>query len=102
MTLSRRRLLRVGLATVAAGPASAQGRTDADDRRSMVEAVQHMFGAAPAAALPGRASRAVAGAMLAVPRHEFVPASLRRQAYENRPLPIGANAASAQDEVVYG
>ncbi len=32
----------------------------------------------------------VLGAMLDVPRHEFVPESLRNQAYEDHPLPIGA------------
>ena len=100
MTLSRRRLLRAGFATLAAGPASAQRPAVADDRRSMVEAVQRMFRAAPASALPGRTSRAVADAMLAVPRHEFVPASLQRHAYENRPLPIGYGQTISQPYIV--
>ena len=36
----------------------------------------------------------------AVPRHEFVPESLRHQAYRNYPLPIGAGQTISQPYVV--
>ncbi len=35
-----------------------------------------------------------------VPRHEFVPAHLRRSAYENRPLPIGYGQTISQPYIV--
>jgi protein-L-isoaspartate(D-aspartate) O-methyltransferase len=100
MTLNRRRFVHAGLATLAAGPANAQTPADADKRRSMVETVQRMFRDEPGLALPGKLSRAVADAMLAVPRHEFVPANLQRNAYENRPLPIGYGQTISQPYIV--
>jgi protein-L-isoaspartate(D-aspartate) O-methyltransferase len=42
----------------------------------------------------------VLAAMGRVPRHEFVPASLRAQAYQNRPLPIGHGQTISQPTVV--
>jgi protein-L-isoaspartate(D-aspartate) O-methyltransferase len=42
----------------------------------------------------------VLGAMLRVPRHEFVPASLRAEAYEDHPLPIGDDQTISQPYVV--
>jgi protein-L-isoaspartate(D-aspartate) O-methyltransferase len=39
-------------------------------------------------------------AMLRVPRHEFVPESLRAEAHEDRPLPIGENQTISQPYVV--
>jgi protein-L-isoaspartate(D-aspartate) O-methyltransferase len=39
-------------------------------------------------------------AMVRVPRHEFVPASERRYAYENRPLPIGYGQTISQPYIV--
>ncbi len=39
-------------------------------------------------------------AMARVPRHEFVPASERRYAYENRPLPIGYGQTISQPYIV--
>ncbi|MBL8706316.1 MAG: protein-L-isoaspartate(D-aspartate) O-methyltransferase [Rhodospirillales bacterium] len=35
-----------------------------------------------------------------VPRHEFVPAGMRDQAYENRPLPIGHHQTISQPYIV--
>ena len=43
---------------------------------------------------------AVLEAIRRVPRHEFVPESLRREAYENRPLPIGHDQTISQPLVV--
>ncbi|HUH04345.1 MAG TPA: protein-L-isoaspartate(D-aspartate) O-methyltransferase [Kofleriaceae bacterium] len=42
----------------------------------------------------------VLAAMRAVPRHEFVPAHLRAEAYEDRPLPIGDGQTISQPFVV--
>lgn len=39
-------------------------------------------------------------AMLRVPRHEFVPQSLRAQAYEDHPLPIGEGQTISQPYIV--
>ena len=100
MTLNRRGLLCAGLATLASGGANAQAPADAAERRSMVETVQHMFRAEPGQGLPARMSPAVAEAMLAVRRHEFVPANQRVEAYENRPLPIGYGQTISQPYIV--
>ena len=50
----------------------------------------------------GRAelSRRVMDALTRVPRHEFVPPSLRERAYENRPLPIGHSQTISQPFIV--
>jgi protein-L-isoaspartate(D-aspartate) O-methyltransferase len=45
-------------------------------------------------------SKSVMKAMAKVPRHEFVPGSLRRAAYENRPLPIGYGQTISQPYIV--
>jgi protein-L-isoaspartate(D-aspartate) O-methyltransferase len=42
----------------------------------------------------------VLNAMLRVPRHEFVPAPYRADAYEDHPLPIGDNQTISQPYVV--
>src|SRR3979411_2577936 len=42
----------------------------------------------------------VMAAMAAVPRHEFVPETERRHAYENRPLPIGHGQTISQPYIV--
>lgn len=42
----------------------------------------------------------VLGAMRAVPRHAFVPADFRAQAYEDAPLPIGAGQTISQPYMV--
>ena len=43
---------------------------------------------------------AVLAAMLAVPRHEFVPAEFRSRAYEDVPLPIGGGQTISQPYIV--
>jgi protein-L-isoaspartate(D-aspartate) O-methyltransferase len=42
----------------------------------------------------------VLDAMLRVPRHEFIPANLRAQAYEDHPLPIGEGQTISQPYIV--
>lgn len=48
----------------------------------------------------GIADRAVLAAMLAVPRHKFVPEELRSRAYEDAPLPIGGGQTISQPYIV--
>jgi protein-L-isoaspartate(D-aspartate) O-methyltransferase len=43
---------------------------------------------------------AVLAAMLAVPRHDFVPQELRARAYEDAPLPIGSGQTISQPYIV--
>src|SRR5262245_17266452 len=42
----------------------------------------------------------VLAAMGAVPRHEFVPSDAQDEAYEDRPLPIGAGQTISQPYIV--
>ncbi len=48
----------------------------------------------------GVRNRAVLDAMRTVPRHLFVPESLRRSAYEDHPLPIGHGQTISQPYIV--
>lgn len=48
----------------------------------------------------GIKTAAVLDAMLKVPRHEFVPHDLRRNAYGDHPLPIGQNQTISQPYIV--
>ncbi len=48
----------------------------------------------------GRLSDEVRDAMLATPRHEFVPPELHRYAHDNRPLPIGGGQTISQPTIV--
>src|ERR1700746_2050284 len=42
----------------------------------------------------------VLAAMLAIPRHEFVPTELRSRAYDDVPLPIGGGQTISQPYIV--
>ena len=48
----------------------------------------------------GLKDKAILQAMAAVPRHEFVPASLQRSAYRDSPLPIGFGQTISQPYIV--
>src|SRR3982074_2168311 len=48
----------------------------------------------------GISDAAVLRAMTAVPRHEFVPEELRRNAYDDLPLPIGGGQTISQPYIV--
>ena len=48
----------------------------------------------------GFKDQAVISAMLAVPRHRFVPVELQAQAYEDVPLPIGSGQTISQPYIV--
>ncbi len=49
---------------------------------------------------PPHVSDRVMSVMEQVPRHEFVPQRYRRDAYDNRPLPIGAGQTISQPYIV--
>jgi protein-L-isoaspartate(D-aspartate) O-methyltransferase len=48
----------------------------------------------------GRLNAAVRAALLAVPRHTFVPPAFRAEAYGNHPLPIGGGQTISQPYIV--
>jgi protein-L-isoaspartate(D-aspartate) O-methyltransferase len=48
----------------------------------------------------GISNQAVLAALGTVPRHQFVPQSLRHRAYEDRPLPIGEGQTISQPYIV--
>lgn len=105
MRLSRVRfaMTLAGIAMFGAAPRDARAqrpRVDVEQRREMVEVVRGSFWASRRPGMPGRMSEAVASAMRTVPRHEFVPEAERRNAYENRPLPIGYGQTISQPYIV--
>ena len=82
------------------GLSSACGQMNFDsERQAMVEELREesrqseQYGAPPL-------SEPVLEVLARVPRHEFVPEDLRRYAYENRPLPIGAQQTISQPYIV--
>ncbi|MDX1624359.1 MAG: protein-L-isoaspartate(D-aspartate) O-methyltransferase [Gemmatimonadota bacterium] len=89
-------LVAATLLALAAGSARGQQPTDAraertGDRARMVR---------EQIADRGIEDQAVLGAMLAVPRHEFVPEAHRGRAYADRPLPIGEGQTISQPYIV--
>ena len=88
------RLIAVLWALLSAAPSQAQepaGSEQVEDRVRMVRGqIQDR----------GVSDQGVIGAMLAVPRHEFVPSDLRDLAYSDRPLPIGEGQTISQPYIV--
>lgn len=68
------------------------GRSSAEWRNALVDELH--------AGRPAITDAAVLAAMRAVPRHQFVPAQWRDQAYHNRPLPIGEEQTISQPFIV--
>lgn len=85
---------------VAGMPAPAAHAGQEAARQAMVREIEQMQ--REAAAETGRKTldREVLAAMTAVPRHRFVPVSLQREAYDNRPLPIGHGQTISQPYIV--
>jgi protein-L-isoaspartate(D-aspartate) O-methyltransferase len=81
-------------------PAATAADERADERAAMVEVIE--------AAVRGTARELgrealdvrVLEAMRTVPRHEFVPGNVRRDAYQDRPLPIGYGQTISQPYIV--
>jgi protein-L-isoaspartate(D-aspartate) O-methyltransferase len=95
-------LALIGAVTpAAAGAAQAQGQDDFQaQRRSMVEEIAALTRETRFETGRASLSERVLNAVAKVPRHEFVPASERRNAYANRPLPIGMGQTISQPFIV--
>jgi protein-L-isoaspartate(D-aspartate) O-methyltransferase len=95
-------LALLGALVPAAGtPAQAQAQDAYEpQRKRMVEEIAEL--ARETRFETGRAalSERVMAAMAAAPRHEFVPPGERRNAYANRPLPIGLGQTISQPYIV--
>ena len=80
-------------------PAQAEAAAQAARRDAMVATIR---ATAAAAGVPEHRtlSPIVLDAMRQVPRHAFVPASLRDRAYEDEPLPIGEEQTISQPYIV--
>ncbi|MFQ5633766.1 MAG: protein-L-isoaspartate(D-aspartate) O-methyltransferase [Gammaproteobacteria bacterium] len=85
-------------ATDAAGQAADDAYTE--DRLVLVRDIeQHVYLTSKYLGRSELSARTV-GALERVPRHEFVPESLRRYAYDDRPLPIGHGQTISQPYIV--
>jgi protein-L-isoaspartate(D-aspartate) O-methyltransferase len=90
-----------GLALAAGGIMTAEAQDGyAAPRRQMLEDITRLT--LETRLETGRAalSERVMAAMAKVPRHRFVPASEERNAYHNRPLPIGSGQTISQPYIV--
>src|SRR5947209_7823579 len=83
-------LLLAALASAAAPPDPREDELAVARRRMVVEQIRAR----------GITDPAVLAAMAAVPRHLFVPESERREAYDDRPLPIGDGQTISQPYMV--
>ena len=87
-------LLLIASLAAAAPPAADRAR----EREMMVLSVESL--AATAGGPRREIDRKVLSAMRAVPRHLFVPDAVTRDAYQNRPLPIGHEVTISQPYIV--
>lgn len=78
----------------------ASGDDRGGERQAMVEAVRRDVARNSDVLGRPRLSAPVDKAMLAVPRHLFVPAEMQPYAYENRALPIGLGQTISQPTIV--
>ena len=81
-------------------PAQAQPDRYGEARARMVRIIQAHAGSLPEAVAPAGISAAVLNVMGAIPRHRFVPRRLQREAYSDRPLPIGFGQTISQPFIV--
>ena len=80
---------------------SASAATDpAAARAGLIEALRAERESLVSELGSGGFNERVLAALGRVPRHEFVPGSVRSQAYENRPLPIGRGQTISQPLIV--
>lgn len=99
MSPARRILLAAGAALLLARGAAAQDAYAAA-RERMVREIELDARATAHSTRRERLADNVIAALRKVPRHRFVPAALAAQAYENRPLPIGAGQTISQPFIV--
>lgn len=89
------------LALFALGPiACAESPDYTADREALTREIEQQVAATRSALGFNRLAPTVVAAMRAVPRHEFVPAPLRGEAYADHPLPIGAGQTISQPFIV--
>ena len=101
-TLRNCLLALIGVASpAAAAAAQAQGQDAFEpQRKRMVEEIAALTRETRFETSRAALSERVMEAMAKVPRHEFVPAADRRNAYANRPLPIGMGQTISQPFIV--
>jgi protein-L-isoaspartate(D-aspartate) O-methyltransferase len=100
-----RSLRNLLLALIGAAAPTGAGAAQGDDgyelqRKRMVEEIAALTRETRLESGRGALSDRVMAAMAKVPRHEFVPALERRNAYANRPLPIGMGQTISQPFIV--
>ncbi|MGH8702924.1 MAG: protein-L-isoaspartate(D-aspartate) O-methyltransferase [Burkholderiales bacterium] len=89
------------LVPAAAAPAQGQGQDAYEpQRKRMVEEIAALTRETRFETGRAALSEPVMAVMAKVPRHEFVPALERRNAYANRPLPIGMGQTISQPFIV--
>jgi protein-L-isoaspartate(D-aspartate) O-methyltransferase len=82
------------------GPGTACTQTDYEtERQELVGQLRYQSRRAAEYGAPLLSERTLA-VLGQVPRHEFVPADQKRYAYQNRPLPIGADQTISQPYIV--
>ena len=79
-------------------PATARDFTAARER--MVATIEALGKRIPLPSGPDEIGPSILSVMRQVPRHELVPADVRDQAYEDRPLPIGYGQTISQPYIV--
>lgn len=93
-------LVMLALAGAFDRPALAQADRYAEARAWMVGTIQAHAVSLPKAVAPAGISKPVLNVMAATPRHRFVPKRLEREAYSDRPLPIGFGQTISQPFIV--
>lgn len=83
-----------------AAPSAADNDPYLFPRRAMIRAIEADVRATSRSTGRDQLDPRVMEVMARVPRHEFVPPSLRGQAYENHPLPIGEGQTISQPYIV--
>jgi protein-L-isoaspartate(D-aspartate) O-methyltransferase len=94
-----RSYLALPLAAFAVPAAAAAAGERADERERMAMQVENLVATSGARA-GTRLSRPVVEALRRVPRHLFVPDTVRTSAYQDRPLPIGHEATISAPTIV--
>jgi protein-L-isoaspartate(D-aspartate) O-methyltransferase len=81
-------------------PAQTSDDEFASDRKRMMREIRQDVAQTSSYIGKYRLNKAAMEAMATVPRHEFVPPSIRSRAYDNRPLPIGHGQTISQPYIV--
>ena len=100
LTLLARLLVVLALVGVLDRPALAQADRYGEARAWMVGTIQAHASTLPESVAPAGLSKAVLDVMAATQRHRFVPKRLEREAYSDRPLPIGFGQTISQPFIV--